>query len=1337
MQLKKIVSISALLVLGTSLTACGGGGGSSDSGDTPTPSPTPTPAVVTAGLMVTTEKAVPSPVKLNAGQLSSVQRLTAINNLTQEIKLSAAVSSEPITIESIDKPAGIDMTQIQSGDACQVGQSLALQQSCSLSYEIKPNKEAKDIDANVVIHTNSQTTPTIEVPIKLQTKDATESNFPKINIVGANSQSKLTIGSHYTIQIKNDSQKTMDNLRLELADWLLPHVSHLVATTSTGNLVAGQSAILSFDINDDAAALAAIKAHETAMLSNAVNGEVLKVTAVNALDTYPNIVPVINPLNVSKNQVSFTVPTIDADYKNVMLSNSSNQSLLIKSLELSQVKGVSIVDTSCKAGLTLPPGGHCTLSLKASDLAVLESTSLGKLNINYQLANSSLNLVQQLDIDVAKTMINSDDIIDIAEHEKAQAHSISIENKGNFTWYPSSDIAQYHIAATADDQSVHVLTTGEDNCLSLGEQGVLPNTSCTLYFQGGETSLLATPYHINVTSAGSNLVADTDLGAFEYTQSVLAANVVQSLPETIIKGHDAYIKLALTNISDAPQTYQRLLFLTGYGSGSYVNDFSGDEKGCVTTDLGELAPNETCYYKVMIDYPTALAATTDQVTIKSSGSHYNIDKKIAVTLADAATQTDNLAQIDDTSPVLTPGHTTYIEVKNTSAVIANGLQLVIPAWADGMIDQEHSDLTMANNLLPGESHIFHFKIKDTAEAMSALQAHQGDIQNNGDTESVSAADAFILAGGNINERINLSADIEPIALSKNEVSLAKSYKAGETPSGMVAIQLNNLKDQTSSYQFDMSKLPHGVTIGGTCDLSSPDTIQVPGNGSCELELMASKEAYNQSTNEGLVITDPVTHVSDTLKISIPKTQITQTNEDYVYQRGEQAYVFVKNTGEFNWHVSNDSADYGFLGSDVSGLSLADMQSGGEHDCRLLSQDFDGVAPGESCSFPVNIDAQTALGNYELAIKSSAHLNLSQAYNQGFSVIKNTGALAMQDVDGVNQLYGDQTPLELVNNGEAKSIYLKNVGVDSVHNITVNSHNLDFIVANNSCHDLSPHQSCQITLKTADGVGADVTGDLSIQAQDADPGSIIAHLKSVQQKVKRWVWLSDLKGSTNLFSWKKNGEYICDQSMTVQECANTICGVDPNRPQGENMLTYQPYTGDYRAWISSDSRTEPSFNARDNVGLSDMTMGKEYYSLTNDGKLFSTSHDILLGNNLENPLTTQINDNEAWTTSKANGEITTQPYKVSYWNNTGNVYYGQWVTDKYKSVEPDRIKVFWEIGTRTSKTDWIWRYGSTVKTDGRWSNDNSASSETRWTITGSGYNYALPPTKLRHLICFER
>ena len=265
------------------------------------------------------------------------------------------------------------------------------------------------------------------------------------------------------------------------------------------------------------------------------------------------------------------------------------------------------------------------------------------------------------------------------------------------------------------------------------------------------------------------------------------------------------------------------------------------------------------------------------------------------------------------------------------------------------------------------------------------------------------SNAFEFNGANVKMRINFSSNIAPFVLSESEVTINQAHqptllnmaKVSSNVAGVISIDLTNLKDQSSTYQFDDSKMPYAVHIGGTCDLSAPDTIVVAGNGSCQLDLTASQEAYNQSTDEGIMISDPVTGISKFLRITIPKTKVTQTNESYVYQRGQLAYVFVKNIGAFNWHVSANSNDYSFLGSNIDGLKLIDVANSsgdvnGYEDCRVLSQTHDGVAPDQACYFPIDIGAQTQLGNYELMIKPV--INLGLGYNQGFSIIKNTGAM---------------------------------------------------------------------------------------------------------------------------------------------------------------------------------------------------------------------------------------------------------------------------------------------------------------------------------------------------------
>lgn len=442
MQFRKLIHLCTVILLGSIVVACGGGGGGGDSGDTPEPTPTPipTPSEATAGLMVTTETSIPSPIRIDADGVVLTQRLTAVNNLEQQIKLQNDVTDTPVIISSIDVPSNVSMTQIMSDDACHLGQSLALQQSCVLSYEVKLKEQTpQQINDQIVIHTNSQTTPEIIIPVQFEAKAATANNFPSIQSDAANTQPKFTIGGHYSFEIKNDSQKTMNYLKLVIADWLLPYVENVVSTT-TGNLLPGQSALLSFDIKDDEAAFNAIKTHESSMLTNASNGDVIKVTSVNALDIFPNIVPIINPLVVSESTVNFTMPSALGGDKEVTLENVSNQQVSLKALTFSGVTGVSIADSStCKSDISLAPNSSCTLVLQASDDAKISAQDIADyLQIPYQLSNSSMPLSQQLNINVAKTMINSDNVVDVFSAKKTQIHHITIENKGSFSWYPSS-----------------------------------------------------------------------------------------------------------------------------------------------------------------------------------------------------------------------------------------------------------------------------------------------------------------------------------------------------------------------------------------------------------------------------------------------------------------------------------------------------------------------------------------------------------------------------------------------------------------------------------------------------------------------------------------------------------------------------------------------------------------------------------------------------------------------------------------------------------------------------------------------------------------------------------
>ncbi|WP_440994426.1 hypothetical protein [Cysteiniphilum litorale] len=1343
MKFRKIIDLYCLVLLSSVISACGGGGGGggSDSGDTPEPTPTPTPTQTTVGLLVTTERDIPSPIRVDVAGVILTQHLTAVNNLDQQIKLQTAVTDASVIISAIDVPTAISVTQIMDDDnACRSGSSLELLQSCVLSYEIKlKDQTPQQVNDQIIIHTNSQTTPEIVIPVVFEAKAVTSNNFSHIGYDGVNAEPRFTLGGHYRVAVKNTTQRTMHYLNLVVADWLMPYITNLVATTNNGHLAPGQSAILSFDIKDDEAALNAIKMHASAMLGNAVNGNVLKVVSADAMDMLPSIIPLANPLLMEESMLDFTMPSdMDGD-KTVVLTNASNKDIQIKSLSFIGVTGVMVADNSdCKEGRGLLPGKSCTLQLHATESAKVGFDEITHaLHIDYQLASNKVELSQQLNIDVAKTTIASDDIVDIFYAKRMDEHHITVKNKGNFTWYPSSDPSHYSIKAQGGLNSINVLTSRIDSCLLLSNDGIKPGESCRLYFIGSNSIDEDELYQIVVNAANSNLSQTTDLGAYAYNKDVLSINSVWDFPSSIIKGQRAYIKVILTNLSDVVQDYNKVDFLTESKEGNIDNDLidtSASYLQCVTAGSAQLAVGESCYYKIGIDYDALAPLLSDKLKISSVGNTYLIDQTIAFTLLDSQTQTHYLTQAGNPLPILAPGHETRIEIQNISGEVLNGLSVKIPEWAQDIIEHDNSHLLADHNILPGESYIFSFKIKDTAEAMDILKDHESDIANNRDIDN----DAFEFNGANVKERIALSSHITPMQLSTSEVAFSKSYKENEMPSGEMVVQLTNLKDATSTYHLE---LLNGINVESDCDLSEANNISIAGKSVCHISFRALPEAYNQSADDAVVISDPVTGARDSLKITLPKVKLRLINDNDSHMRGEKALLLVENIGEFNWRLSSNGR-FGYtlinsrgqtVNSGVKLQSVFDMVDG---DCRNISKDFAGVSPDESCVFPIEIESDAKLGSYELIINSA--VNLDKDYYFAFNVIKN-GAMAMEDVDGNAKIYTKDKPLTLEVGGEIKTIYLKNVGIERISNIQISLDNNAFVIDNTDCLALDAGQACHIDMHTDETTPEDILGALTITADEATPATIAVHLKSVAKENKRWVWLSDLKGTPNLFSWKKSGEYICNSEMSFQDCVNTICSVDPNRPQGENMLTtnYMPNTGDYRAWISSDSRTEPSFNARDNVGLSDMTMTKEYYSLTNDGKLFSTSHDILLGNNLENPLTTQINDNEAWTTSKANGEITTQPYKVSYWNNTDNIYYGQWVADKYKSVEPDRIKVFWEIGTRTSKTDWIWRYGSTVQTDDRWSNDNSASSDTSWNVTGSGYNYALPPTELRHLICFER
>lgn len=476
-KINRLIMLGICSLAGLTLSACGGGGSGGGSDD-------PTPEVEKATFSVNT--ALPAQTVYDN---EAYTMITLSNANNQNLRINANGSAEFVKSIALTGDDGVTLTVVNGEDsnACfndQTGQGKAINGACEIELELsKPtpddNKSVSSYKGNIEIATNYQT---LSVPI---TVDFVTPAYNGLAEAIVTKQASIALGKKASIVVKNTSPIVLNNVKLNIVDWLKPHVNNHIKRLA--QLLPDQEVEITFDIDNNQEVSSLIAEH-----LNDPKSDIVKVTAANVHSgKLQNIETQLNPYNLNvtyKNDSGDPLDRlaqVEPGLYTITLSNPADAQSVVHfsndAIDDSHlIDGVSVTEQNCTSKGALLPGGNCDLKIITTPSATnIEQMTL---DVNYSLDSSSdmIYLPIELSINPSTLDLESEKVLARDNGHSETMGSLEITNKGHYQWIPPANTADYIFNNDPQNPVKAIHTTDNDNCLS--HAPLNRDESCRVYF---------------------------------------------------------------------------------------------------------------------------------------------------------------------------------------------------------------------------------------------------------------------------------------------------------------------------------------------------------------------------------------------------------------------------------------------------------------------------------------------------------------------------------------------------------------------------------------------------------------------------------------------------------------------------------------------------------------------------------------------------------------------------------------------------------------------------------------------------------------------------------------
>ncbi|WP_440651674.1 hypothetical protein [Cysteiniphilum sp. 19S12-1] len=937
------------------LSGCGGGGSSSSANDTP----------VTAVLAASNSNNYLCQAAEN-GDSSCSDSVTIANNGGNTITgVGTSVSSSAIIQQAYFDalPEGCSATfNTDTTNTCLQSdgsyKTLATGEQCQLAFSVSCHSPVH-LDTHLTIkYQHSNTDFSLNAPVS-QTFLASD------NFTYSVEQTPLEImlGADSSIVLTNKSDQTLRHLKL-----VLPAVLSGVSTDThlhIDALTPGESATLEFQLPDDVS-------KET--ITNALSQ--FYVVADNLKRTMIQNIAINSGLEIE------SAPTAELNSTEILypitLKNNTNQNYNHVSIALLDSQGHVI-----QQGISVDQSQISVLANSTKTLYIKLNSDVAehvvKVRVDYQThsGNQTKALDCQLDIDAlikAQSLSVNSHVLPYVDH---LVKTLTITNNGEFDWYPSTKASDYEVAG--EGISVSTSSTGQ-SCLS-GEV-VKPGGSCTLNVSYTkdiaqnvpDSAAINIPLGVNAAQDGVKTVS---LSLVD--QKVSLSSEYQLIPYVLnTTDGQAIYRLLLSNDDQDAMTNIKVHLPQGYKS---VNDPLAGANAC--QDGMSLASGASCVLSVGLVNPADLGALAQgKISIDAdinAQAHQNIAQLDLAALNVIAAVSNNASAVlpsislSEVTPSSMNNERIQIALKNNSDQDIVNLALHLPQDLRDLLTTESQSSLMIPVLKQGQSYIFTLSFNSSVAAESYIDAHYDSLLTNQTTHGLSLTAANMLAfyPSFAVAKYTLEADNQTLTATENQsISLHNP-----TTSPMVVNALT-LKHGITGVMLD-PELHFPLTIDANSTAHIPLEVSSSAEGSATYQVDYSLNNQNKSLQKQISVNNQITSND----INITPNFLSQMQKPLVEGSTLQKTLTITNDGQFDWHVSDDSADYEIIdlanNELAQGVTLAPAQSS----CLSAGS----IAPGQSCTLVFDL-SHTAPD--KIALEIAAKNNLADAKNVIYTTTTN-------------------------------------------------------------------------------------------------------------------------------------------------------------------------------------------------------------------------------------------------------------------------------------------------------------------------------------------------------------
>ncbi|WP_440993745.1 RCC1 domain-containing protein [Cysteiniphilum litorale] len=958
-----------LISLATVLSACGGGGGGGGSSD---PSPTPDPVVGVQPKLAVASNMSEVYMSDSSAMLEMQFMIEDVNHL--QVKAASqnthlTILSKEVVKTSLDD-SSVTITAVDNS-SCVINKEMAMGESCRDTWNASTSEESDQFEGKIIYNTNVGKAEA-EIKLTFKSPDDPEFNLDKFNITDI---SPIGTGMQSNVTISNATARAINNPEIIFPAVIDSYIKNIQAPTE---IKSGQSAKISFEMEDSQAALDALKQWQNDMSAHKAGSSIEYRSARFPAQAY-QLQPVIylGSLSLAVNTLSKFTEVNGKLEATVSVLNVSGQDIAGINTTMMQEENAITIDTS-----------SCRFPLSANNsclLKVIIDPDIAKGDVIQQHVNITLSTPDVIHRDHTTLAINIDSKTEVALSTESTLlanynNQIALSNTRLINWVVSKHIEDYRIVDEAgnDVTSRFELSGGikAPSCLTV--TSLSKGQSCYLSVKplANETGKRLFLKLLNTNANPTHNITLPD-----YSDSGVYPSVDLN-PDTVVKNKDLSLYFTI-----APPVNKTFVGFELVGVNKVTQDVAYPNS-CISGAL--VSADNPCQLKLDI--------SGDEVNTP----HFNPELIIHWQDSTQTTTDINIKVVDPTQPgedvsgladlyqldaafnyVDINVDNIVIYIKNTTGKVLSNFQVeILPNWLSELIDTSsltamtltnHQNVTITLPLKSG---------KTANDLVAVLESNMSDLANNAQTGVDGGKVVRFTASNSVNDyRPELIVDTFPhIVTPSNETveqSLNQVMVFGK-PS-VKHIVINNPTSDQYTMSFDQS-LPIEsiirVTTGGVNGLAncSEFTTLLAGE-SCALIVEAKVDAYNTPGNYLDVMMTPINSpITTQTKLHI-KPQI-----NYVYfvsyEPSEQA-IEIPYAGDkhydlqiyndeiyIHWLPSTELADYVISHKDgAEGLTITTPEQ--------TPSCLDGapVATNEYCYIGLSVnDMAVARDDYDLTLK---------------------------------------------------------------------------------------------------------------------------------------------------------------------------------------------------------------------------------------------------------------------------------------------------------------------------------------------------------------------------------